>query len=233
MQDFTLKDLLVGDFKDHHQNTWCRATFAEHGEPVIWVLKDPSKATIGQTYYGEIQDWTSAKGTTSPRFYKRERPEAGEAPTSQPTLNLPDKPKDSYEPGTNARWAIKMSFDAYVRVMGSPPDPETEPHSWGAIEATAQNLLSMFDKLKNSGSGVASNPLSTPTPTIKEPENKPFLAATAPESPGLAKAREMADRLKGKATLTADEANKLLDDFNKQIPPPGDEDFPGFDNDAN
>jgi len=79
MSEFTLTDLRVGDFKDQNGNSWCNATFEEYGEPVTWVIKDPSKISLGTKYSGEIKDWTSSKGKVMPRFY---REQAG-APSAQ------------------------------------------------------------------------------------------------------------------------------------------------------
>lgn len=122
------------------------------------------------------------------------------------------KKPDDYEPGTNARWAIGMAYRGYTQVMGSPPTEE-EDEAWNGIGYSAVRLVKMFNKVKAIASGADAgslddsvSPPSNPTPEASEEE---------PKATGYAKATETAKRLKAK-TLTADEANSLLDELREE-----------------
>lgn len=75
MQDYIVEDLRVGDFKDNHGNTWCDVVFKEVGEPVKWVLKDPSKVQVGDSVYGLIEEKESKAGKTYKKFKRGQKPE--------------------------------------------------------------------------------------------------------------------------------------------------------------
>lgn len=72
MAEYKLVDVEIPKevFKDHNGNEWITAVFEGFGEPVKWVVKDSTKIRVGETYQGEIKDWTSTKGKTMPRFYR-------------------------------------------------------------------------------------------------------------------------------------------------------------------
>jgi hypothetical protein len=78
-QRYTVRELEKSDFQDMHGNYWCTANLEGVSEPVKWVLKDPTKIEIGQSYYGEIKDATSKAGKPYLRFYKQQPPEDGQA----------------------------------------------------------------------------------------------------------------------------------------------------------
>ena len=80
MQDYTVEDVRIGDFKDDHGNTWTDVVFKEIGEPVKWVMKDPSKVKPGDVVYGSINEQTSKAGKTYLRFKKEQKPEPGQEP---------------------------------------------------------------------------------------------------------------------------------------------------------
>ena len=84
----------------------------------------------------------------------------GPAPVSQSTTAEPSTIKDSteaqpesaapeYEAGTNARWAIKLSFDSYIRTIGYPPEEDDTNLMWEAIEGNAKKLVDIFHRIKN------------------------------------------------------------------------------------
>lgn len=81
MQDYTLKSLKISDFKDDHDNTWCDAIFAEYGEPVKWVLKEPLSIREGVKYFGHVEVKTSKAGKPYNRFYRDKLPETAPATT--------------------------------------------------------------------------------------------------------------------------------------------------------
>lgn len=103
MKDYKLLDLQISDYKDTFGNTWCTAEFEGVSEPVKWVLKDPTKAVLGQTYYGEMQDKTSQAGKPYQRFYSK--PKEGFTPSPKQT-SLPTSPAKS---------------DAYLKDMSNTP----------------------------------------------------------------------------------------------------------------
>lgn len=82
MQDYKLKDFKPSDLKDQHLNVWCDAIFEGLGEPVKWVVKDPSKIVVGQSYYGEMREMTSQAGKAYVRFYRKERPDGEPVPAN-------------------------------------------------------------------------------------------------------------------------------------------------------
>lgn len=82
-QEYKLKQFTAGDYKDPHNNTWCDAVFEGKGEPVKWVVKDPTQIQIGQTYYGHFEEKTSQAGKPYTRFYKDQRPEGSPPQAAQ------------------------------------------------------------------------------------------------------------------------------------------------------
>jgi len=75
-QEYILRSFEKGDFQDAHGNYWCTAAFEGFGEPVKWVVKDPTKPQEGRSYYGEITEQTSKAGKPYWRFYKKQRQDA-------------------------------------------------------------------------------------------------------------------------------------------------------------
>lgn len=75
-KDYELTALDTGEpnpFKDDYGNTWCTAVFLGIGEPVKWVIKDPSTVKVGETYYGEIKEMKSKANKPYLRFYKAKK----------------------------------------------------------------------------------------------------------------------------------------------------------------
>lgn len=76
MKDYKLVQFKESDFKDNFGNTWCDAAFEGISEPVKWVVKDPSKIEVGNTYYGEIIQKTSKADKPYQRFYAKKKEES-------------------------------------------------------------------------------------------------------------------------------------------------------------
>lgn len=72
-QEYLVKDLKVGDYKDPHGNTWCTLSLEGISEPVRIVVKDPASITLGTNIYGHIETKTSQAGKAYQRFYKDQR----------------------------------------------------------------------------------------------------------------------------------------------------------------
>lgn len=64
----------------------------------------------------------------------------------KPTMIIETEEVPSYEAGTNARWALKLSTDTYKSVLGRVPEDETD---WNTIEDFAKWLLGSFQRLKS------------------------------------------------------------------------------------
>lgn len=143
MQNYKLKDFKVSDFKDDFGNTWCEAIFEGVGEPVKWVLKEPSSVTLDVEYYGEIKEMTSKAGKPYNRFY-RAKPE--DVPQSRGTQSS-SKTLD-YEPSTNARWAIGMAYRACIQVTGT-LDGAGGDFPFELVEEHAKKLVEMFERIKD------------------------------------------------------------------------------------
>ena len=95
MATYTIKDVKVTDFKDPHGNSWINVAFEEYGEPVVMVVKDPSKVMLGNKYDGEIKQVQKKSGNgTYNRFFR-------------------DKPQDQqggYSSGSNQRGGTKREY---------------------------------------------------------------------------------------------------------------------------
>lgn len=129
LAEYKVKFLEVGDFQDQHGNYWCNAAFDGIGEPVRWVIKDPSKIKEGESYYGKVTMEKSKAGNAYLRFRREERPEG--AP-------LPDKPggyvpKDS--DAIRAQWAIGRAIEMYnAEKIGKDKLVETAKYLYGLVD---------------------------------------------------------------------------------------------------
>lgn len=99
-QEYTVTDVRIGDYKDNHNNTWCDVVFEELGEPVKWVMKDPSKVKVGDKVYGSVEEKESKAGNKYLRFKKEQKPEPGQEPVDW------DK-KDAY---IRFQWAYREAL---------------------------------------------------------------------------------------------------------------------------
>lgn len=145
-QDYKLLQFKPSDFKDQHGNTWCDAAFEGVSEPVKWVVKDPTKAEVGKTYYGEIVQKTSKADKPYQRFYPRQKPEQ----TSES--------KDEYWEDKNlsirAQWAIGQAVQA-TEMKADQDGYDTD------VQDLAGRFFLMVDKVKAVGQ-------ETPKPEEKD-----------------------------------------------------------------
>lgn len=142
-QEYELTAFEAGDFKDAHGNTWATAVFLGEGEPVKWVVKDPTAIKVGQKYYGSITEQKSKAGKTYLRF-KRESVPEGTGSTQT------DKPSEEYwadkQNQIKAQWAIGQAVSIYNRMdTEAAENVDFEQH----VEDNAKVLFAMVDRVKN------------------------------------------------------------------------------------
>jgi hypothetical protein len=130
MREYKLIQFKPSDFKDQHGNTWCDVAFEGVSEPVKWVVKDPSKAEVGKSYYGEIEQKTSKAGKPYQRFYSKTKPEQDS--------------KDEYWEDKNknikAQWAIGQAVKA-TEIKADQDGYERD------VENLAHTFFSMVDRI--------------------------------------------------------------------------------------
>lgn len=116
-KEYELTAFEKSDYKDTNGNYWCTAVFMGEGEPVKWVMKAETipKIQVGNKYYGRIEDWTSSKGKTMPRFYTEKRQDAN---ASQPTNQQSDEYWDDRNAAIRAQWAINQSREYIQHMLG-------------------------------------------------------------------------------------------------------------------
>ncbi len=174
-QDYVLKDFKISDYKDNNGNTWCTAVFDGEGEPVKWVVKDPTGLREGRFYYGHIEDKTSQAGKPYRRFYRDKRPDASSGAS-----------KSTYQPrddmAIRAQWAIGQA----VNMIGQKVQGETVT-AITPIENLAKELYAMVERVKNSN-GSEVREAESPTPSPSE-----GLRNTADQLSGIDKARAVAN----------------------------------------
>lgn len=129
-------------FMDQNGNTWCTATFEGHGEPVKWVVKDLSKITVGDNYYGEMKEVESKAGKMYWRFYRQSRPDA--APGQQSFSS-----KKEWQPRDDSAIKAQFSIKAAVQAVGNiPGDSETHAAYFDNVEFAAKQFYDMVDRVK-------------------------------------------------------------------------------------
>ena len=114
-QEYTVEDVRPRDYKDRHNNTWCDVAFKEVGEPVVWVMKDPSKARVGDKVYGSLTDEKTQNGDDYQRFRREQKPET----------NIPENVKELIEETVGdvfyskkkSEQAVWDKKDAYIRMQ--------------------------------------------------------------------------------------------------------------------
>lgn len=159
MQEYTLVDVEIPKvpFTDTNGNHWITAVFEGYGEPVKWVIKDPKTAIVGEKYYGEIKDWTSAKGKTMPRFFRKPRPDNDTSPGQSHTGTTAGYQKKEWQPRDDdrivAQWAIGQATQIAIATRKT-IDLKSSPLD--EIETWAKELFAMVDRVKQG------------TPTAKE-----------------------------------------------------------------
>jgi hypothetical protein len=146
-QYYKLLQFKAGDFQDRNGNYWCTARFEGQGEPVAWVMKAETvqKITESESYYGEIRDYTSAKGKLMPRFYKEQEPEQVATPAQSGQTNIQKKewqPREDHHEEIKAQWAIGQA----VQMRNCLKESALVPNDY--IETEAKKLYAMVDRVK-------------------------------------------------------------------------------------
>jgi hypothetical protein len=134
--EYKLKNFKVGDFQDQHGNTWCDAILEGVGEPVKWVVKDPTKVTVGQSYYGEVKEMTSKAGKPYLRFYKQQKPDQAPQTGGQQT----DEYWEDRNNSIRAQFAIKTAVELLK-------NPEATDITEELIEGWAKKFYNMVDRV--------------------------------------------------------------------------------------
>ena len=138
MQDYKLTSFKEGDYKDNYGNAWCDATFEGISEPCKWVVKDPSRITVGATYYGIIADKTSKSGKTYRRFTKKPKEEV----TQKSEVNW-----DLKDARIQYQWAVGRSLEHFAS--------KGEDYVLGQVKDLAIGLSAMVDELATNKTGVS------------------------------------------------------------------------------
>lgn len=138
-QEYEVTALEIGKqpYVDQYGNTWVTVVFAGVGEPVKWVVKEPSAITVGNSYYGSITEEKSKAGKPYLRFRREKVPEAPQA----------DKPSEEYwvakQLHIQAQWAINQSREYIQHKLG-------EGSTLEEILDTAKLFYGMVDQVVNS-----------------------------------------------------------------------------------
>lgn len=162
-QEYKLLSFKPSDFKDNLDNTWCDAVFDGVGEPVKWVVKDPSKPVVGQMYYGRIEEKDSKAGKKYQRFYA-EKQEQAPAKAEQS-----DEYWNERNANIQAQWAIRESLSKFPEgcYEASEADRMTLLHN---IRDFAEELFDMVDEVANHRTGKSVEGLDPPEQTKYEEE---------------------------------------------------------------
>lgn len=137
MKEYTVRIFKIGDFQDNFGNTWCDVVFEGEGEPVKWVLKDPTKVSEGDKVTGDIQEKTSKHGKAYLRFYK-EQQDTRPAPKVKGQSDEYWAEKDLT---IRAQWAIGQSIQLHIAVTAN-GGKEAQ-----SIETTANELFQMVPRI--------------------------------------------------------------------------------------
>lgn len=132
-ENYVLKSFKVGDFKDNYGNTWCEAIFEGYGEPVKWVVKDPSRIKEGETYYGRVEDKTSKAGKPYARFYAEQKEDS-------PKPKQDDAYWQDKQDTIMAEWAIGQAVSASELKA-------SDDNYFADIEHLANQFFKMVDRV--------------------------------------------------------------------------------------
>lgn len=135
-QEYELTAFEAGDFKDAHGNTWATAVFLGEGEPVKWVVKDPTAIKVGQKYYGSITEQKSKAGKTYLRFKRESVPEGSGSPQT-------DKPSEEYWSERNDAIKAQFAIKAAVELLKNPEADIAEE----TIEHWAKIFFNMVERV--------------------------------------------------------------------------------------
>lgn len=144
MEEYTITSFKAGDFKDRNGNTWCDVVFEGYGEPCKWVVKDPSKVSVGDKVRGEVKDWESAKGKIFPRFYRDNTPQP------QPDNKQDDAYWDDRNESIRAQWAIGQAVALWNGVLALGDKVQGSANADEFIERNAKHFYEMVDRVKGS-----------------------------------------------------------------------------------
>lgn len=149
LKEYELTEFKSSDFKDQNGNVWCDAVFLGVGEPVKWVVKDPSKVVVGQKYYGKITDETSKANKPYQRFRREKRPEDQAQPQGKSKRDW--QPRD--DAAIRAQWAIGQAMTFLVAA-----NDVNDGNPIEQAEILAKELYAMVDRVKDSNSPKAPEP---------------------------------------------------------------------------
>lgn len=140
VQEYELTQFKSSDFKDQNGNIWCDAVFLGIGEPVKWVVKDPSKVVVGQKYYGKITDETSKANKPYQRFRREKRPEEQQR-----------QGKREWQPRDDMAIRAQWSINAALQAIGKNESGVYDDY-FADIETYATKFYAMVDRVKGSDS---------------------------------------------------------------------------------
>lgn len=128
-------------FVDQHGNTWLTVAFEGISEPVKWVVKDPSRLVVGDSYFGEVNEVTSKAGKPYRRFKKvsQEETNPGKSYTGS-TQKKEWQPRD--DSAIQAQWAIGQAMSFFTAKSNGKQIAEPE------VEEMAKRLFAMIDRVK-------------------------------------------------------------------------------------
>lgn len=106
-QEYTIISFKSGDFKDNFGNTWCEVAFEELSEPARWVVKDPSRVSVGQKVYGHIEDAVSKAGKPYNRFKTDKREDY--SPTQSSSSNSGQSTDESIARAVALKAAVELT----------------------------------------------------------------------------------------------------------------------------
>lgn len=109
---YTIRDFKVGDFKDQNNNTWCNVVFEEEpSEQYRWVVKDPTRVTLGTKVYGRLEEKTSQQGKPYMRFYKEQEPDGQSAPSTGGQASAGNSTDESIARAVALKAAVELHAD--------------------------------------------------------------------------------------------------------------------------
>ncbi len=144
--ELTAFDVGREPYVDPHGNTWCTAVFLGEGEPVKWVVKDPTAIKVGQKYYGSIVEQTSKAGKPYLRF-KREKP------PENTYVSTDNKQSDEYWSERNDAIKAQFAIKTAVELL---KNPEADDISEELIEHWARSFFNMVERV--AGGSESENP---------------------------------------------------------------------------
>lgn len=149
---FQYQDKNGESFKDDNGNTWCTAAFLGVTEPVRWVVKDPTKVTVGDKVFGRITDENSKAGKPYLRFRRETKPEQTYSPDN-------GQQTDEYWQERNNAIKAQFAIKAAIELLKNPEATDIDEK---LIKHWALAFYNMVDEITAEAQKLAT-----------EPENKP------------------------------------------------------------